>query len=153
MVADESPTDGGGSEVLVRRHGLLLKLYLYAGAGVTVWLVATSLFEPWAQAWAKPMFVVLGLGGALIFVLIARREMVVRPHDVAIRNLRTIVIPWSSVVAVDPTRYGLSFDLADGRRVVAGVTAKSGLVFLPVRYDKELLAELRSRIGGRPGAT
>lgn len=53
---------------------------------------------------------------------------------------------WNEVRAIEPTHQGLVFELEDGRKLVAAVTAPNGFAFLPPRYDRALVEALRARL-------
>lgn len=72
--------------------------------------------------------------------------VVTRAVIAARTNVQWRTASWEEVAAIEPTHDGLAFELLDGRRLTAAVTAKNGLAFLKPRYDSALLETLRARL-------
>ncbi len=75
-------------------------------------------------------------------------------NGVEIKNpLRSHRFSWAKVDEVVPTPNGLAFRLNEGRTVVAGATARSGIRGMSVRYDREALAYCQAAIERHRGAS
>lgn len=138
---------GDEPDVIIRKRSIFGRL-LYLALGVPFLTLAINVAldsgfsNTFKLLWVPALLATGAFVASFAFAaLVARRDLV------AVRSsIRWRTAAWSEVEAVEPTHYGITFELKDGRRLVAIVTSKSTLTFLPVRYDKALVAELRSRI-------
>jgi hypothetical protein len=86
----------------------------------------------------------MGAFSASALVLPAWDKLVATGDAVAVRaRLRWIVVRWTDVAEIKPANHGLTFSMRDDRTLTAGVTAKNQLWPRRIRFDSELLAELR----------
>ena len=131
---------------LRRRVPVGYRVVLWVLAGCVSWLAVMITLDSSVTWWLRLVLVAPLAVGAWIAVAWTRNELVADEAQVSIRGVRSLTFSWSDVVAIEPSHYGFVFELRDGRHVAAAATAKSGLVFLPPRYDKALLGILRSRV-------
>jgi hypothetical protein len=139
---------------VVSSDGFLLRCRVPVGWRIAIRVVAGCLvllgmvigLDASVSWWIRLLLIASLAFGAWFAVAGSRTELVVDETRVSIGGVRPSTFLWSEVVAIEPSHYGFVFELRDGRRVTARATARSGLVFLPPRYDKVLLSTLRSRI-------
>jgi hypothetical protein len=138
---------GDEPDVLVEKRSLLARLAFFAlGGAFVLGAIGIALDSSTSPVWRLP-FGVLCLGCGAYFASFAMSMLVVKRDLVAVRsNLRWRTAAWEEIGAIEPTHEGIVFELKDGRRLLAIVTSKTTLTFLPVRYDKHLLENLRSRL-------
>jgi hypothetical protein len=137
-----------GAGAMTRRLGVgyrtvFLMLALLVGA-----FSVASLFDSSVQpVLLRVPFAVLCAVASAVLLRVGSMRMTATENGVEIKNpLRSHRFSWAKVEEVVATPNGLAFRLDEGRTVVPGATARSGIRGIPVRYDREALAYCQAAI-------
>lgn len=132
---------------IVRRVGFPTRVGLIALAVGSLGLAIAGALDENASVAIRVIWPSCLLTAGAFALIFLRPTLVATNSGVAIRHYgRWRSAAWSEIADIEPTDNGFVFTLDDGRTMIATVTSKSRLPFRPVRYDLELLEELRRRV-------